>query len=51
MKILFDSTDFAGFEADFNSMWMVLRIRKNIFNYTHTHRYKVVMQKCLEKTT
>jgi hypothetical protein len=51
MKIFFNSSDFARFEADFNSMWMVLRICKNVFSYTHTHRYKVVMQKCLEKTT
>jgi len=36
MKILFDSTDFAGFEADFYSMWMVLRIGKNVFIYPYT---------------
>ena len=36
MMILFDSTDFAGFEADFNSMRMVLRIRENVFIYPYT---------------
>jgi len=36
MKILFYSTDFAGFEADFNPLRMVLRIRKNVFIYPYT---------------
>ncbi len=36
MKVLFYSSDFARFKADFNSMRMVLRIRENVFIYLYT---------------